>query len=334
MTRSLTAIVTLLFGGGMNAHGADIDFQRDIQPLLSQHCLDCHGPVTAESDLRLDSELAALRGGDSGERVIAPGESDQSYLIERITNDDPGSRMPPDVDPLTEEQVQLLRAWIDDGDHWQTAQAELASQTSNHWSFQPLTQPSVPESELSHPIDAFVTSRLADAGLTMSEQASRQQLIRRLFLVMHGLPPTPEQVAQFVNDQRPDAWERLVDEVLESPRYGERWAMHWLDLVRFGETHGFETNRERPNAWYYRDWVIDALNDDKPYDQFVMEQIAGDALGADIATGFLVAGPFDLVKGQDEQLRLMQRQDELADIINATGTTFLGLTLGCAVPQS
>ena len=150
---------------------------------------------------------------------------------------------------------------------------------------------------------------------------------------MHGLPPTPEQldaaVAKLSSGSR-DAWEHLTNQVLDSPRYGERWAQHWLDIIRFGETHGFETNRERPNAWHFRDYVIRAFNDDLPYDRFIREQIAGDALGADIATGFLVAGPHDLVKGQDPNLALMQRQDELSDLINVTGTTFMGLTLGCA----
>ncbi|MCA9055028.1 MAG: DUF1553 domain-containing protein, partial [Planctomycetaceae bacterium] len=171
-------------------------------------------------------------------------------------------------------------------------------------------------------------------------------LIRRATLDLTGLPPTPEEVEAFLADESPDAYEHLADQLLASPRYGERWAAHWLDLVRFGETHGFETNRERPHAWRYRDWVIDAFNSDKPYDRFILEQLAGDALAGtddvkadvadlstgapDIGTGFLVAGPYDLVKGQDKQLQLMQRQDELADIINATGTTFLGLTLGCA----
>tara|TARA_B100001175_G_scaffold317761_1_gene336263 strand:- start:9847 stop:12036 length:2190 start_codon:yes stop_codon:yes gene_type:complete len=147
---------------------------------------------------------------------------------------------------------------------------------------------------------------------------------------MHGLPPTPEQVQEFIHDSAPDAFSRLIEKVLASQRYGERWASHWLDLVRFGETTGFETNRERPNAWHYRDWVIDSLNIDKPYDQFIREQLVGDALGQGIGTGFLVAGPNDIVKGQDPKLGKMQRMNELDDMINATGTTFLGLTTGCA----
>ena len=320
----------LLIVAATTANCADIRFDDDVLPVLAEYCLDCHGPDDAESDLRLDSNLGALRGGDSGERVVVPGHSGKSHLIDRVTDDDPAARMPPDSDPLTRQQIQLLRAWIDDGAQWEAAAVELSSQQNDHWSFQTVIRPVEPGDGTYRSIDAFVAARLSDSGLSMSDRASRRRLIRRLYLVMLGLPPTPEHVEQFINDQRPDAWERLVDEVLESPRYGERWAAHWLDLIRFGETHGFETNRERPNAWHFRDWVIDALNSDMPYDEFVVQQIAGDAVGAEVSTGFLVAGPFDLVKGQDLQLRLMQRQDELADMINTTGTTFLGLTLGCA----
>lgn len=310
---------------------ASVDFSRDILPLLKERCVECHGPETAEAALRLDTMTDALRGGDSGERVIDPGKSGQSYLIARLTSDDPDKRMPPDGDALTSDQVNLLRRWIDEKAAWQSAREELDAQQITHWSFQPLRRPGVPEtSDTATPVDAFILRRLEKAGLTMSSSAARRRLIRRLYLIMTGLPPTPDRIHEFVDDGRTDAWDELVRDVLDSPHYGERMATFWLDLVRFGETHGFETNRERPNAWHYRDWVINAFNDDTPYDRFVRQQIAGDALDEDIATGFLVAGPYDLVKGRDPELRLMQRQDELADIINTTGTAFLGLTLGCA----
>ncbi len=332
--RRLGAFSTATFAAFLSlyasAHSAEIDFHRDVLPLLREHCIDCHGPESAESNLRLNSLFGALRGGDSGERVIVPGASDQSHLIELVTNEDPDQRMPPDSPRLSDQQLDILRSWIDQASLWRAAEAELASQKTDHWSFQPLMRPPAPTANAARPIDAFIQATLDDRGLSMSNAATRRRLIRRLYLVMHGLPPTPQQVQRFLTDQRPSAWELLVDEVLESPRYGERWAAHWLDLVRFAETHGFETNRERPNAWHYRDWVINAFNEDKPYDQFIVEQIAGDAVEADVATGFLVAGPYDLVKGQDAQLQLVQRQDELADIINTTGTAFLGLTLGCA----
>lgn len=315
-----------------------VDFERDILPLVQGQCLDCHGPDSAEANLRLDSMLGFLRGGDSGEPAVVPGASDRSYLIARLRHTDPAKRMPPDAAPLDDSQIELLRAFIDDAPRWTQTREELSKETIDHWAFRPLTRPTPPAISLageaqatpSNPIDGFIARELERAGLRGSPPAERATLIRRLYLVMHGLPPTPAEVDEFVNDPRGDAWELLVEQVLASPRYGERIATHWLDLVRFGETNGFETNRERPSAWRYRDWVIAAFNDDKPYDQFVVEQLAGDAVGADVATGFLVGGPYDLVKGQDPLLQLVQRQDELADMINTTGTAFLGLTLGCA----
>ena len=181
-----------------------------------------------------------------------------------------------------------------------------------------------------NPIDAFVLAKMQAHKLSPTRVADRRKLIRRVHLIMLGLPPTPADVEAFVSDARPDAYERLIDRILASPQYGERWARHWLDVVRFAETDGFETNRERPTAWHYRDYVIGSLNGDTPYDNFVKEQLCGDTINVDAATGFLVAGPHDIVKSPDITLTLMQRQDELADMVNTTGTTFLGLTLGCA----
>ena len=312
------------------AKAEDVSFERDVLPILKESCIHCHGPDSQESKLRLDSMVTALQGGNSGEPIIVPGNSDRSHLIERITSQNPKLRMPPEADPLTDTAINVIRGWINSERIWNDARDELSKRKPSHWSFQPLVRPSIPQSTLPNPIDAFIDRPLQDAGLTMSESAEKRKLIRRLYLVMHGLPPTSQQVDSFLVDERKDAWERRVNEVLESPRYGERMASNWLDLVRFGETNGFETNRERTNAYPYRDWVINAFNADKPYDQFVKEQIAGDALGEPIGTGFLVAGPNDIVKGQDPLLSLVQRQDELADIVNTTGTAFLGLTIGCA----
>ena len=208
-----------------------------------------------------------------------------------------------------------------------------ASGKPPHWAFEPCQRPrvpTVPELASANPIDAFVAAKLAENGLRLAPEADRATLIRRLYLVMLGLPPTPEQVAQFVADAAPDAYERLVDAVLADSRYGERWARHWLDVIRFAETNGFETNRERPNAWRFRDYVIAAWNDDVPFDRFVREQLAGDALGKDVATGFLVGGPVDIVGSPDPALTAQQRADELDDMVATTGTAFLGLTVGCA----
>lgn len=205
----------------------------------------------------------------------------------------------------------------------------------SHWSFQAVKRPPVPapanhKSSIVNPVDAFIAARLAEKKLKPSPEADRVTLIRRLYLVMLGMPPTPEEVEAFVADRRPDAFERLVDRVLDDPRYGERWGRHWLDVVRFAESNGFETNRERPNAWRFRDYVIAAFNSDKPYDQFIREQLAGDALGVDVATGFLVGGPVDLVGSPDPVLTAQQRADEVDDMVSTTATAFLGLTLGCA----
>jgi hypothetical protein len=181
-----------------------------------------------------------------------------------------------------------------------------------------------------NPVDAFVLSRLEKQNLSPSPESDRRSLIRRITFDLTGLPPTPEEVEAFVADASADAYEKLVDQLLASPRYGERWARHWLDVVRFADTHGFEMNQPRPSAWRYRDWVIRSLNDDKPYDRFVLEQLAGDALGADEATGFLVAGPYDQVKSPDPVLTAQQRADELHDIVSVTSAALLGLTVGCA----
>ncbi|MCK6501561.1 MAG: DUF1549 domain-containing protein, partial [Nitrospira sp.] len=208
-----------------------------------------------------------------------------------------------------------------------------------HWAFQAVRPPAVPPPPRTNatsatasfqPIDAFVEQRLGAAGLHLSPEAPREVLIRRLYLILLGVHPTIEEVRAFVADPRSDAFERLVDQVLNDPRYGERWARHWLDVIRFAESNGFETNRERPTAWRFRDYVIAAFNEDLPYDRFVREQIAGDALGAPIATGFLVGGPVDIVGSPDPVLTAQQRADELDDMVNTTGTAFLGLTLGCA----
>ncbi len=332
---SLCVLFALLFGAQrLSAQTESLDstfYAEHVRPILASHCVDCHGPDTAESHLRLDSMVAALRGGDSGEPTITPGKSSISHLIERVSTSDSKLRMPPvDHSALSESQIDTLKRWIDNEHLWEGAKMEVGRKELKHWAFQPIGEVPLPTSHRSNPIDRFIEHRLLAEQLHFSEAAEKSRLIRRLYMVMHGLLPTPDQVAEFVHDPRPQAWDELVHRVLESPRYGERIATMWLDLVHFGETNGFETNRERPTAYFYRDWVIAAFNDDKPYDQFVRQQIAGDALGEPIGTGFLVAGPNDIVKGQDPLLGLMQRQDELTDIVNTTGTAFLGLTTGCA----
>jgi len=309
---------------------ADETIEARALALLSQKCTSCHGEDSAEAALRLDTPELVYRGGDSGEPTVVPGDAQRSYLLERVTSADPTMRMPPDDEQLTAEEIQTLKEWLNDKEFWDRTATGIEQERLTHWSFQPLVTPQIPNTEHSSPIDAFIANELHQAGLCMSEPAPRERLIRRLYLVMHGLPPTPKQIDAFLADDQPDAWQQVVDTVLHSPRYGERLATFWLDLIRFAETNGYETNRERPNAWQFRDWVIDSFNADRPYDKFVKAQLAGDVLQEPVGTGFLVAGPHDIVKGQDKQLGLIQRQDELDGIISATGATFLGLSTGCA----
>jgi hypothetical protein len=287
------SLSVLIFTAAACADAEDaVDYKTHIQPLLAKHCNKCHGPKEQESELRLDRPAGILKGGESGEPVLVRGSSKASHIIARITSDDSDEVMPPEGAKLTKTEVDILRRWIDAGAKLPEAAEEKL--TTKHWSFQPVkpvTPPKLDDAWIKNPIDAFVLARLREKKLSPSPPADRVTIIRRLCLVIHGLPPTPEQVARFVSDKRLDAYAKLVERLLASPHYGERWGRHWLDVVRFGETSGFEVNRERPTAYHYRDYVIRSLNDDKPYDQFVKEQIAGDAFGAGVGTGFLVAGP-------------------------------------------
>ncbi len=311
-----------------SASAATVDFVKDIQPIFEQHCYDCHGAEKQKSGLRLDVKSEAIKGGDAHAPNILPGKASQSPLLKFVSGEDKDVLMPPKGERLSKAQVALLRAWIDQGATWpESADKVKPVDKRNHWAFKPL-----PVSSGGHSIDAFIAAKLREKGLSLSPEADRRTLIRRLYLVLHGLPPTPEEVAAFVADRDPQAYEKLVDRLLASPRYGERWARHWLDVIAFGETHGFEVNTPRNNAWPYRDYVINAFNRDTPYPRFIMEQLAGDALGVDAATGFIVANAALLPGqiGKDEESKAKARQDELNDMVSITGGAFLGLTLHCA----
>ncbi len=322
-----------------------VEFEKDIRPIFEKHCVKCHGPEKQKSGWRADQKDSALTGGDNYAPNILPGKSAESPLIHFVAGLDEEMVMPQKGDRLSDEQIGLLRAWIDQGAVWPEEGA--ADPRKTHWAFQPLQRPAVPPTGRgdfpvaenvgdrnvappSYPIDAFIRAKLAEKGLALSPEADRRTLIRRLSFDLIGLPPTPEEIDAFVADKEPGAYEKLVERLLASPHYGERWARHWLDVVRFAESNGFEMNRARPNAWPFRDYVIRAFNDDKPYDAFIREQLAGDALGVDEATGFLVGGAWDQVKGQDPLLGMQQRADELHDMVSTTGSAFLGLTVGCA----
>ncbi|MED5399095.1 MAG: PSD1 and planctomycete cytochrome C domain-containing protein [Planctomycetota bacterium] len=300
--------------------------------LLSKHCFSCHGPDKQQGGLRLDQRRSLLAGGDSGEPAIRPGKPVASELIRRITSRDAEVMMPPKGPRLSSRAVGMISEWIRRG----AVMPRDANTRTSHWSFQPLKPVRLPTlsraaaARARSPIDRFIISQLAASQLQLSAPTDRRRLLRRASLVLTGLPPSPEQAQHFQADLEPGAWERAVDRLLANPRYGERWASHWLDLVRFAETTGYETNSRIGNAWYYRDYVIQAFNDDMPHDRFVFDQLAGDTTRHDAATGFLVAGPRDTVKSPDERLTRQQRQDELDEVISATGSVFLGLTIGCA----
>jgi len=321
-------------------------FRDQVAPLLAGKCGACHGPDAAESGFRIDDRDKATAGGDSGSVGIVPGKPEESELFVRISTADKESRMPADGEPLTADEQTLLKEWIAAGAVWPDDMQSLADlipkegpkpqKGQNHWAFQPLVRPPVPAAAPgTAPIDAFLTEKLAAAGLAMNPEADPRTLIRRVSFDLVGLPPSPEEIGAFEDACRAAGsvdgpYRELVDRLLASPHYGERWARHWLDVVRFAESHGFEMNRARPNAWPYRDWVIESLNADKPYDSFLKEQLCGDKLGADAATGFIVGGPKDEVGSPDPVLTANQRADELHDMVGTTGSALLGLTVGCA----
>ena len=324
----------------------DVEFTRDIEPILREHCFKCHGPNKQRGDLRLDQQTAAMKGGDSLRPRSFPVRAAASPLIRFAAGLVEGMEMPPEGERrLSDDQIGLLRAWIDQGARWPAA-APGANETDLHWSFQPLRRPHVPAVASGDstwersPIDAFIVQRLKNPGptknaplravLAPSAEADRGTLIRRASFDLIGLPPAPLDVAAFIADPHPDAYERLVDRLLASPHFGERWARHWMDVVKFAESDGFETNQPRPNAWHYRDYVIRSFNEDLPFDRFVFEQLAGDLVGEDAATGFLVAGAWDRVKSPDPGLTAQQRADELHDMVSTTASAFFGLTVGCA----
>ena len=318
------------------------DFATVVAPLLARRCGACHGPVTSESGWRIDERERALAGGDSGLPGIVAGKPEASELVRRVTTDDAEARMPADADPLPAEERSILSSWVAAGAPWPddvaTLPAALFADTqkpSSHWAFQPIVRPPLPEfAGVANPIDAFIIQGLAAQGLAIQSEAPPATLLRRLFFDLVGLPPAPADVQAFTADVAARGSDLavgdLVDRLLASPGFGERWARHWLDAVRFAESNGFEMNQMRPNAWRYRDWVIESLQHDLPYDAFVRAQLAGDSLGADVATGFIVGGAWDQVKSPDPVLTANQRADELHDMVSTTSSAFLGLTVGCA----
>lgn len=330
VSASLTFIVLVVCSFIPNAARCDekVDFARDVRPVLSTHCFKCHGrdEDKRQAGLRLDMRDSATSAVDSGTVPIVPGKPDESELVRRIFSDDESEMMPPPdaKNPLTDEQKEILKRWIGQGAEYKP-----------HWAFQPITRPPVPAVKDNawpkNDVDRFILARLEAAGLAPNPPADRYTLVRRVYLDLIGIPPTVEEADQFVNDPAPDAYERLVDRLLVSPHYGERWARRWLDLARYADTNGYEKDRTR-STWPYRDWVIHALNSDMPFDQFTIEQLAGDmlpnaAVEQKIATGFHRNTMINEEGGIDPQ---EFRYYAIVDRTNTTGTVWLGLTVGCA----
>ena len=364
------AILSLLAIGPRHAEAADQSAERmfalEVKPLLAEKCFACHGGDRSAilGGLNLTSRELMLRGGASSKQILVPGNAGASLLYEAVRRSNPKLLMPPkENDRLTEEQAWKIRDWINAGAPWPDAEtersyieAELASgrtaegvtvttsgglseewtnrryQDEDLWAFRPLRQGTPPESDANHPIDAFVGLKFAEAGLDSAPRAGKRTLIRRATYDLTGLPPRPEEIEAFLDDESPQAWSKVIGRLLDSPHYGEQWGRHWLDVVRYADTSGYSNDWERSNAWRYRDYVVRSLNADKPYNWFVLEQIAGDILEPDnpemrVATGYLRMGPWEHT-GMTQFV--VSRQLYLDDITNNVGQAFLSIPLRCA----
>jgi hypothetical protein len=325
-----------------------VEFDRDVRPILERACWKCHGPEKQKGGLRFDRRQGAITVGDSGKQAIQRGKPDESELIRRVTAADASERMPPKSEPLGREQIEILRSWIEQGATWtETGAASTAGRREmvvtdedrRHWSYRPLQavdSPRVKDAGWGRtPIDRFIVAELEARGIHANAEADRRTLIRRLYFDLLGLPPSPQEVEAFLADPRPTAYEELVDRLLANPRYGERWGRHWLDVARYADSDGLESDADRPNAYHYRDFVIRALNEDLSYQTFVRWQLAGDEYEPDnprarAATGFVTAALTEVLDVPMEEEKLRLRFNELDDMAVTTVSAFLGLTLGCA----
>jgi mono/diheme cytochrome c family protein len=311
-----------------------------VANILGRKCVRCHGAGKVEAELSLTTRAEAINGGEGGPAIV-PGKPDESLLVEMISGEKPA--MPSEGDPLSAEEVQAIRRWIAAGAPWPSDRTLVAKAAADEswWALQPIRELKVPEIKsdlIRTPIDAFILAKLHEKGLAPASAADPRTLLRRLKFDLVGLPPTAEEVDDFVKESSPTAYEQLIDKLLASPDYGERWARHWLDVVRFSESQGFEYDRLREHAWRYRDYVINAFNRDKPYGDFIREQIAGDLLlpltrEGITATSFLVIGPWDEAGHRAQKSVIMKtrlREEELEETIGTIGQTFLGLTTNCA----
>ncbi len=325
----------LLFADDLPIHAVrEIEFARDVQPIFAKHCLSCHCVQKQEGGFRLDHRELAMQGGDSG-KAIAPGESAQSRLIQYVASTDSDKVMPPEGARLSPAEIAILRAWIDQGAVWLDVDSTNALK-KGHWAYQPLA-PHVPPQVITpnwviNPIDQFILAKLESRDIAPSCEADRYTLIRRLSLDLIGLLPSIAEVDAFVSDSTPHAYENLVDRLLESPHFGERWGRHWLDMARYADSDGYEKDNPRPDAYLWRDWVIDAINSDMPFDRFTIEQLAGDLLPdatqkQRLATAFHRQSLTNTEGGADQE---QFRVEACFDRTETTGAVWLGLTIGCA----
>ena len=335
-TFEVKMLICVLVALSSKSSGAEaIDFRRDVAPILERRCLSCHNDRDRRGGLSLQSAKSAYKGGESG-KVIVPGKAESSYLLDVVISSDGTAEMPKDDSPLEADEVDKIRRWIAGGAVWPD---EILLKPPVLWSLKPLVRPEVSADvaatdafPIRNSIDAFVAARHREAGVEVAPQVDRRTLVRRLYLDITGLPPSPAAVESFVVDSKPKAYERLVDGLLKSPHYGERWGRYWLDLARYADSEGYLGDSLRPHAWVYREWVIDAINRDLSFDQFTIEQLAGDllekpTLEQKIATGFHRNTLRNTEAGVDLEL---YRTKEIVDRVNTTGMVWLGLTLGCA----
>ena len=325
------ALLMLLYVGGTPARSEDVKFEKDVLPILNQYCFQCHGEAVQMGDLDLRTRPSMLRGGSQGPALVV-GSAQGSLIYQRILD---GS-MPLGEARVSDAATRTLHDWIQAGARVETGQAHVgAERMAQHWAFRPPARPAPPvisdASRVGTPVDAFILARLEEKGIQPAPPADRPTLLRRIYLNLIGLPPSPQEQRTFLEDPSPEAYERVVEDLLSRPQYGERWARHWLDVVRYAETNGYERDGTKPSAWRYRDYVIDAFNQDKPFNRFLLEQLAGDEISGSnaetqIATTFLRLGTWD-----DEPAEpLRDRYDQLDDVLGTAATAFLGLTLQCA----
>ena len=321
------------------ADAQEIDFENDVLPILEDNCMHCHGEDEQESGFRLDSRVGLLKGGDYGDSVLVPGHPEKSSLVTVIEYGDPDFAMPPDG-KMDDQDIAIVKKWVQQGAVWPGQMDDVVvREKSDHWAYQSVTRPQVPTVEsgfpVHNPVDRFLQASLLQNGITPSAEADPRSLIRRAAITLTGIPPTQEEVEKFETAYEKDskgAYAGLVDRLMASPHFGERWAQHWLDVIRWAETNGSESNMYRKNAWVYRDYVIDAFNNDKSYDQFIAEQLAGDTMGAGEATGFLVAGPHvpAATVGREPTAQRQARADRLDEVLQTVGASMMGVTIGCA----